>query len=182
MEDIGRIAHIGIAIIGLYFAYLGATGKFDKTFKSSKNKRSSKPKHQKGNTASKIKKGWSWFVGYSETPTVKPRKIQPRNLYHGTTMENAHEIYNTGLWMTGDSEPRAIYMTEYLEVAQEFSKKKGAIVVVRVDPKIKLTRYTKYRDCDYIYEIPNSIPMQEYYMIPGLNPIGILDAKGNKIK
>jgi len=83
--------------------------------------------------------------------------------------------------MVGDSEPRAIYMTEYFEVAQEFAKKRGGIVIVRVDPKIKLTRYTEHRDCDYIYEIPNAVPMQTYYSIPGLNPIGILDAKGNKI-
>ena len=113
---------------------------------------------------------------------VQPRKLYPKKLYHGTEKEFAYEIYNTGLFLIGDSVPPAIYMTDDFDIAKEFSGKGGGIVVIEVAPEVQLTKYDEVNDNTYIYEIPGAKPYEEYYQIPGLNPIGILDSKQKLIE
>lgn len=108
-----------------------------------------------------------------------PDSISPTLYFHGTTMDNALEIYNTGLWLVGDSEPKGIYLTDSMEVAKYYSEKSGAIVVVNVSPGIKLTQKRKRY---FVYEIPDALIKREYYIIKALKPIGILSPDGKKIK
>ena len=105
--------------------------------------------------------------------------VQPHELYHGTTLQNAFDIYNTGLWLVGTSRPRAVWMADRFRKARGYAGNNGGVVVMRVNSNLKLTnRYLGV----YIYKIPNAKPNKEYYQIPGLNPVGVLDSNGNRIR
>lgn len=108
-------------------------------------------------------------------PQIKP---QPRTFYHGTKLEKALEIYNTGLWMVGDSKPRAVWLSDKIATAKNYAGKDGAIVVVSVDSSVALNNRSTNA---FIYEIPGAEPYQEYYKIDGIKPTGVLDASGNTI-
>jgi len=103
---------------------------------------------------------------------------QLAKLYHGTELKNALEIYNTGLWLIGDSEPSAVWMTDSIELAQIYSGKKGGIVVVAIEAD---TTLTKHDTSVYIYKIPDTNPQEKYYHIPGLTPVNVLDYNATKI-
>ena len=106
------------------------------------------------------------------------RVPKPKTLYHGTTRENAFDIYNTGLWLVGHTRPHAIWMGDRIDIARRYSRRKGAIVVVDVDPGLRLT--PRGRGV-YSYEILGGVPKKEYYRIQGLTPISLLDPRGNRI-
>jgi len=104
---------------------------------------------------------------------------QPLTLYHGTSHENALEIFNTGLWLIGTSLPRAAWFGNKIDIARQYSGDTGGIVVVNVDPDVKL----KNRGGGvYIYEVPDAVPHQDYYEIKGLRPAGVLTPQGNRIR
>jgi hypothetical protein len=105
--------------------------------------------------------------------------FQPCRLFHGTSKENALEIYNTELWLIGDSVPASIWLTSKFDTAEIYAGNNGCVVVVQVHPEIKLT---DQGNGVYIYEIPNTKPFQEYHDIKGLKPISVLDVKGNKVR
>ena len=106
-------------------------------------------------------------------------KSQPSILYHGTTLENALEIYTTGLWMIGYAIPPAVWMGDKIEIASCHSGSNGGIVTVSIDPDLPL----KNRGGGiYIYEIPDARPKQEYYRIQGLTPTGVVSPQGNRIR
>jgi hypothetical protein len=106
-------------------------------------------------------------------------KEYPTTLYHGTTLENALEIYTTGLWMIGYAMPPAVWMGDSIEIAIGHSGSNGGIVTVSIDPDLPLKNL-----CGgiYIYEIPNARPKQEYYRIQGLTPTGVVSPQGNRIR
>jgi hypothetical protein len=109
------------------------------------------------------------------------KAYQPSVLYHGTSRENAFEIYNTGLWLIGNSTPPAVWMADNIELAKIYSgfSSDGAIVVIHVDLDLEIE---SRGGGVFIYQIPDAVPNQEYYNIEGLVPAGILDTNGNEIR
>jgi len=104
--------------------------------------------------------------------------FQPTTLYHGTSLQNAFEIYNSGMWLIGHSQPPAVWMTDNFAVASSYIKGTGGIVIISVTPWVRLTnRGTGV----FIYEIPYARPWAEYYQIQGLRPVGVLDVSGNRL-
>jgi hypothetical protein len=104
--------------------------------------------------------------------------FQPTTLYHGTSLQNAFEIYNSGIWLVGNSIPSAVWMVDNFAAAKSYSGTNGGIVVVSVDPSVRLTHP---RAGVFIYEIPYARRWEEYYQIPGMRPIGVLDVNGNRV-
>ena len=103
---------------------------------------------------------------------------QPTTLYHGTSLQNAFEIYNSGMWLIGYSRPPAVWMSDNLVLASCYIKGTGGIVIISVAPWIRLTN----RGAGvFTYEIPNAQPWVEYYQIQGLRPVGVLDVSGNRL-
>jgi hypothetical protein len=102
---------------------------------------------------------------------------QPLTLNHGTTLKNAFEILNSGLWLIGPT--CALWMTSDIEIAKQHSGENGGIVVINVAPSLQLTTLG---GGIYTYNIPNAMPYQEYYKIDGLTPVGILSPAGEKIR
>jgi hypothetical protein len=103
---------------------------------------------------------------------------QPTTLYHGTSLQSAFEIYNSGMWMVGKSKPSAVWMVDNFTAATSYSHADGGIVVVAVEPSVRLRHP---RAGVFIYEIPYAQPWAEYYQIQGLKPIGVLDVNGNRL-
>jgi len=88
--------------------------------------------------------------------------FQPTTLYHGTSLQNAFEIYYSGMWLIGHSQPPAVWMTDNFAVASGYIKGTGGIVIISVAPWIRLTN----RGAGvFTYEIPNAQPWVEYYQI-----------------
>ena len=104
--------------------------------------------------------------------------FRPTTLYHGTSLQNAFEIYNSGMWMVGNSKPSAVWMSDNFAVASSYTKGAGGIVIISVTPWVRLTQP---RAGVFIYEIPYAQPWAEYYQIQGLKPVGVLDANGNRL-
>jgi len=104
--------------------------------------------------------------------------FRPTTLYHGTSLQNAFEIYNSGMWLVGNSKPSAVWMTDNFAAAKSYSGTNGGVVVVAVDPSVRLTNP---RAGVFIYEIRYARPWEEYYQIPGLRPTGVLDVNGNRV-
>lgn len=102
---------------------------------------------------------------------------QPLRLNHGTTLKNALEILNSGLWLIGPT--RALWMTTDIEIAKIYARENGGIVIINVDPSLKLTNQS---GGIYTYNIPNAMPYQEYYKIDGLTPMGVISPAGEKIR
>jgi len=120
------------------------------------------------------------------TPPVQPfigglggyAASQPSTLYHGTSLQSAFEIHNSGMWLVGNSQPPAVWMTDNFAVASSYIKGTGGIVVISVSPSIRLTNRGMGV---FIYEIPYAQPWAEYYQIQGLKPVGVLDVNGNRV-
>jgi len=120
------------------------------------------------------------------TPSVQPfigglggyAASQPSTLYHGTTRQNALEIYNSGFWMVGNSFPRAVWMAADFAMARGYAKGTGGVVIISVAPWVRLT---DLGSGVFTYEIPNGQAWVEYYHIQGLEPIGVLDVNGNRV-
>jgi hypothetical protein len=108
------------------------------------------------------------------------KAYQPSVLYHGTSRKNAFEIYNTGLWLIGNSTPPAVWMADNIELVQNYSgiNSDGALVLIHVDADLDIENRG---GGVFIYQIPSAVPNQEYYKIEGLEPAGILDTNGNRI-
>ena len=104
---------------------------------------------------------------------------RPQILYHGTKLERAIEIYESGLWMVGKSRPRAIWMGDNIGKARGYSGKNGGIIVIRVHPGLGLT---ERGSGVYIFMIPNARPYEEYYRVEGLTPVAVLNSEGNTIR
>jgi hypothetical protein len=104
--------------------------------------------------------------------------LQPTTLYHGTTRQNALEIYNSGLWMVGNSFPPAVWMAADFAMARGYAKGTGGVVIISVAPWVRLTNLGPGV---FTYEIPNGQPWGEYYHIQGLKPVGVLDVNGNRV-
>jgi len=112
------------------------------------------------------------------SPSSGYASFQPATLYHGTSLQNAFEIYNSGMWLVGNSKPSAVWMVDNFAAAKSYSGANGGIVVVAVDPSVRLTHP---RAGVFIYEIPYARRWEEYYQIPGMRPIGVLDFNGNRV-
>jgi len=123
---------------------------------------------------------------YSTAPPPRPpinpgafyQGPTPSTLYHGTTLQNAYEIYNTKLWLVGNSMPRGIYMTDDLNIAKIYAGINGGIVVISTNPNVTLEQRTQNV---YVFPVSDANPNQEYYSIQGLTPTGILSPKGARI-
>lgn len=109
--------------------------------------------------------------------TNGPRRFT--RLFHGTSRQNALEIYKTGLWLIGKSKPPAVWMTSMIEIAKVYAEDNGYIVAVDVDRALRLKTI---RDGVFIFEVPDVKVQDEYLEIEGLRPVGIIDVNGNKIK
>lgn len=120
------------------------------------------------------------------TPPVQPfigapggyAASQPSTLYHGTSLQNALEIYNSGLWMVGNLFPPAVWMAADFAMARGYAKGTGGVVIISVEPWVRLT---DLGSGVFTYEIPNGQPWVEYYHIQGLKPVGVLDVNGNRV-
>jgi len=104
---------------------------------------------------------------------------EPLELYHGTALGNAFEIFDTGLWLAGPSSPRGVYLGEKVEIARQYSGCNGAIVVISADPDLPLQ---DRGGGVYVYEIPDAVPNQFYYRIEGLRAVGVLSPEGKRIR
>ncbi len=166
--------YLGI-YIGTYLLYKGIT-----LFKSVKNtkappKKAPPRKNMQIRGTGLAPTNWSY-----QNAEIRP--LPPKRVFHGTSLENAREIYSTKLWLISNLKPRAVYLTTDLEIAKSFAGKKGAIVDISVKRPAKLKQFRKHYDEGvYIYEIPDGKPHDAYYRIKGLEPVGLLDYKGKKI-
>ena len=80
--------------------------------------------------------------------------------------------------MVGNSSPSAVWMGESFTTAKAYAGTNAGIVVIGVDPRVNLTS----RGAGvFIYEIPDARPKEEYFQIPGLRPVGVLDVNGNRL-
>ena len=116
----------------------------------------------------------------AESKTIRKRAY-PQIFFHGTSRENAFEIYLNRYWMVGDSSPRGIYVTSVFDEAKTYAKSEGAILKLIIDPSIKLKPLKDRGDGYHVYEVPNVEAFQEYYFIPGIIPLEIFDTKGRRI-
>ena len=120
------------------------------------------------------------------TPPVQPfigapggyAASQASTLYHGTSLQNALEIYNSGLWMVGNLFPPAVWMAADFAMARGYAKGTGGVVIISVAPWVRLT---DLGSGVFTYEIPNGQPWVEYYHIRDLKPVGVLDVNGNRV-
>jgi hypothetical protein len=108
-------------------------------------------------------------------------KKHPATLYHGTTRTAGKKIYDSKLWMIGDSKPPGIWLTDDLETAKIYAGDDGSIVAVEVDPNIDLIDPPRKADDYYLFPVPDAKPFEEYYRIPGLKPIALLGSEGKFI-
>ena len=122
--------------------------------------------------------GYAYGTLGPNAPHQSHQQINPSILYHGTSIENAFEIYDTKLWLVGKAVPRGIYLTDDFTIAKSYAGRKGGIVVVSPDPNLKFNRKGKHV---FVYEVTNPQPNQEYYAIQGLNPTAILSPNGTTI-
>ena len=120
----------------------------------------------------------NWVAPPQSSAQFSYSSFQPTTLYHGTTLQNAFEIYYSGLWMVGGSFPPAVWMGDNIFIAQGYARVNGGIVVIKVDPWVRLTNKG---GGVYIYEIPGAVPRSEYYKVQGLTPVGVLNTNGNRL-
>jgi hypothetical protein len=99
------------------------------------------------------------------------------NLCHGTSIENAIAIHDTRLWLIGPT--RKLWMTDNIEIAKQYSKTNGGIVIINVDPSLKLSNRG---GGIYTYDIPDALPFKEYYRFEGLKAIAVVSPQGNRIR
>ena len=71
-----------------------------------------------------------------------------------------------------------IWLTSDINIARNYSKSNGAIVVIQVDPSLTLTNSGTNI---YTYEVSGAVTYQEYYHIYGLRPVAVLNPKGERI-
>ena len=107
-------------------------------------------------------------------------QLRQNEFFHGTSNESAWNIYNTGYWLIGDSQPHGIYMTDEIETAKIYARNRGdgLIVLVRYNPDGGLD---KFNEAAYCYHVEVQEPNQEYHLIRALTPIHILDLDGRII-
>ena len=120
----------------------------------------------------------NWRLPQPSTAPFLYSSFQPTTLYHGTSLQKAFEIYYSGLWMVGNSFPSAVWMGDNLSIAQGYAGGNGGIVVIKVDPWVKLTNRG---GGVYIYQIPGATPRSEYYKVQGLTSVGVLNINGNRL-
>jgi hypothetical protein len=69
-------------------------------------------------------------------------------------------------------------MGNTVEIAKEYAGKNGLIVVLSVSRDVRITDRSDRQKGYYVCEIPNAKPKKKYYRIKGIEPVGLLDAKG----
>ena len=99
--------------------------------------------------------------------------------YHGTTTEDAWEIFRTGLWLVGESMPRGVYITPKADVARHYSEDDGLIVIVHVSDRCPITHDGGEV---YIFRVPDIKPDEFYYQIEGFNVVGLMTPGGRRIR
>jgi hypothetical protein len=111
---------------------------------------------------------------------ITRKTYQPSVFYHGTSKKNALDIFNTGLWLIGNSRPPAVWMADNIELSKIYASlsSDGAIVEVHVDSDLEIE---SRGGGVFIYQISDALPNREYYKIEGLVPVGVLDTNGKKI-
>ncbi|MFC1828036.1 hypothetical protein ACFL0O_00305 [Thermodesulfobacteriota bacterium] len=111
-------------------------------------------------------------------PAQQSYEVQPSLVYHGTSEENAWEIFNTGFWLVGDSRPYGIYLTDDFETARGYSNNDGLIVTVIVAPAIELVDRS---GGIWLYPMPNAKPHEKYHKIEGLHPFELRHPLGKRV-
>jgi len=124
--------------------------------------------------------------------TAKPKNTklinrpnhQPQIALHGTTKEAALDIYNTGLVLVDKPVVPGFFVSDDFEYAKQYAKQDGYVVVFKVDPAVKLVHKPDVEFSVYYISIPDAKkkPLQIYYDIRGLTPIGMLDYSRNIIR
>jgi hypothetical protein len=117
------------------------------------------------------------FGKFDEIP--KPSPPRHEFYYHGTKKPVALEIWKTGLWLGGKSEPRGVYFVRDLKIAKEYCGEDGAIVAVKLGPSVDLKM--KYEGVYYFPLPDDEKPYEKYYQIPGIIPIGVISPEGEQI-
>lgn len=113
---------------------------------------------------------------YSPHPLPQPQSFQMR-LYHGSSIESVTEIFRTHLFLVGHARPPAFWMADTPERTRQYCGSSGGILVIDVVPGTPLTNRG---GGVYIYEIKGAQPYQDYYEIPYLRPVAVLDPTGTK--
>lgn len=124
----------------------------------------------------------------------------PNILYHGTpTLQAAKDIYLNNRWKVScTSAEHGIFMAEDFNVAKNYARISGFIVVVNVtlpsssviDTTLRLYDNDKtlamgYRllkmDNIYVGLLPKKSGYSQYYRVSGITPVGIMDTSKNQI-
>lgn len=115
-------------------------------------------------------------ASYFPHPRPHPHFFNMR-LYHGSTIENVTEIFRTRLFLVGESKPPAFWMADTPQKTRSYCGGNGGILVIDVVPGAPLTNRG---GGVYIYEIKGAEPYKEYYQIPHLRPVKVLDPTGTR--
>ncbi len=105
-------------------------------------------------------------------PIPVPPQFHPTRLYHGSSLEKVTEIFRTHLFLVGESTPPAFWMADTPQKTRSYCGNNGGILVIDVVSGAPLT---DRGGGIYIYEIKGAQPYQEYYEIPHLRPVAVLD-------
>jgi len=108
-------------------------------------------------------------------PIPVPPQLYPTRLYHGSSLEKVAEIFRTHLFLVGNARPPAFWMADAPEKTREYCGNNGGILEIKVVPGTPLTNRG---GGVYIYEIRGAQPYQDYYEIPYLRPVAVLDPTG----
>ena len=104
--------------------------------------------------------------------------------YHGTSIEAAEEIWQTGLWLSTIS-PAELWMTDDFDTAKYYAEDRGDgigyILVLDVDPSLNLINF---RGDIYYIELDDdsSQGKENYYQVDGVYVIQMLDLDGNILR
>jgi len=137
--------------------------------------------------------------GAQFNPVINIGQGAPSRIYHGTpSLSSAEDIVLNNRWLHRKAFPNGIYMSEDFGTAAGFAGSSGAVVEVDVSiPASMIVEMTEmpgdsshtlergYRLIHsgnvYIAPIPETSNLGEYFRIEGLNPVRLLDDRGNPI-
>lgn len=113
----------------------------------------------------------------SKKPSQQLFKKQPNMFFHGTTFKSGVQIYSSQLWLASD-DLKGIWVGDTFDVARKFSAKDGVILVIEVLPPLKAVHPAHKSDGYHVIKIKKAKPGKEYYKIPNLRIVGMLDYNG----
>lgn len=99
--------------------------------------------------------------------------------FHGTGRSEALEIFKSQIWVLGDSDPPAVWMTKHFDSAAGYASPNGYVILIRVVSNAHRIKHLDSRRS--IYPIQNG-KSGDCYEIHGLVYAAVYDLDGRKIK